>query len=101
MITDPIQIVLERPDLGPRVFRIFLSGRLTSGDIARKVETVDREDHGCFRLIPEDAVLGGETLKLDEEDRWESGDREGFRRSSGHFTSRAIPKSSHQISSLL
>lgn len=69
MITNAKQVVLERPNLRAWIVHILVPALLAMGHIAREVEAANRENDVILRLVPEDAVLGRETLQLDNDNR--------------------------------
>lgn len=91
VIADAVQVILEWRNLCPRVIEILVPGRLPPRDVAREIEAVDGKDDGRFRLVPEHAILCGEPLELDEENRRQSGDRERLGRAPWDLAPWAVP----------
>lgn len=57
VVTDTVQVVLERPDLGPRVVHVLGARGLTGGNEAGEVQPVERENDGRLGLVPEPTAV--------------------------------------------
>lgn len=91
MIAHAVQVILERPNLSSGIVHVLIAPLLTMWYIAGKIQPLHGENDMVLRLVVEYTILGGESLELNDDYRWQSGDSKGLCGTARYLASRAIP----------
>jgi len=97
MVSNTIKIIFVRRDLGsgivgPRRRQLCFvsSGRKRRGHVIREIEAFYGEVNKCLELVGK-RPFEGESLKVNKENRWQTGEGEGFGRLPECFTAGTVP----------
>lgn len=68
MVTDTIQIIPERPNLGSWIIHVLVAPLLAMGYITGEIQSLYGEDDVVLGLVVEYPVLSRESLELNNDD---------------------------------